>query len=128
MDLGYRVIYSPEVRVLHSHCMVARASWRRYYYDTRNLIWYVVRSFPLVRGAGMIAIGAGSMLVYAVRDGYFRYWLKGILDAVHGIGKVLEDRKRITADTLMRYREIKKHNPGFFYMVRKRLFARNVKI
>lgn len=128
MDLGYRVIYSPEVRVKHSHCMVARVSWRRYYYDTRNLIWYVVRSFPVIHGLKMIAIGAGSMFVYSVRDGYFRYWLKGLVDALSRLGMVLKDRKCISAHTLGRFREIEKFNPGILYMVRKRLAGSKVKI
>ena len=128
MDLGYRVIYSPAVRVWHSHCAVARVTWRRYYYDTRNLVWFAARSFPFMRGLRMVVIGVGSMFVYAVRDGFFRYWLKGLVDALRGLGKVLEDRKRISAATLARYREIARYNPGFFYMVRQRLFRRDVKI
>jgi GT2 family glycosyltransferase len=128
MDQGYRVIYSPDVKVKHSHCLTARISWRRYYYDTRNLIWYVVRSFPVMQGLKMVVIGAGAMFVYSIRDGYFRYWLKGVFDAVTGLGRVLRYRKRISADTLGRFREIEKSNPGFLYMLGQRLFRRNVKI
>ena len=128
MDLGYRVIYSPFVRVKHSHCMVARTSWRRYYYDTRNLVWYAARHFPVMPGLKMVAIGVGSMFVYSVRDGYFRYWLKGIIDALSRLNKVLKDRKCIGADTMKRFREIEKLNPGILYMLRKRLLNRNIKI
>jgi hypothetical protein len=67
-------------------------------------------------------------LIYALRDGYFRYWLKGVYDAIRGLPGVFRSRKRISAPTLERYREIERFNPGIMYMIGKRLFRRKVGI
>src|SRR5690606_20187344 len=36
---GKSIIYCPEIEVVHAHAAEGRKNWRRYYYDTRNLIW-----------------------------------------------------------------------------------------
>jgi len=128
MDLGYRVTYNPAITVRHSHSEIARVSWRRYYYDTRNQIWLVVRLLPALTAIRKLVTGLGAMSVYALRDGYFRYWLKGIYHAVLDLPEVYRLRKRISAETLARYREIERFNPGIIYMLGRRLFRRNVGI
>jgi GT2 family glycosyltransferase len=128
MDLGCKVIYCPNIVVMHSHCQIARLSWRRYYYDTRNVIWLAVRSFPFFTAANILAIGVFSMFAYSIRDGYFRYWCKGIFDAVLKIGVVINERKVISRATLSRYKEIGTYNSNILYLIKKRLFNRGVKI
>lgn len=128
MDLGYRVTYNPAITVWHSHSETARISWRRYYYDTRNQIWLVVRLLPVFTAARKLVIGLGAMSIYSLRDGYFRYWAKGIYHAIIGLPGVYRVRKCISARTLERYREIERFNPGIFYMLGKRLFRRKVGI
>jgi GT2 family glycosyltransferase len=128
MDLGYRVIYNPAITVKHSHCQIARVRWRRYYYDTRNVIWLAIRSFPLLQGARIIIIGTGSMLVYSLRDGYFKYWCKGIFAAIVKLRQSLSSRKRINKNTLERYNTIRSFHPGIVYLIKQRIFKKNVSI
>ncbi len=128
MDLGYRVIYNPAVTVKHSHCQVARVSWRRYYYDTRNVIWLAIRSFPLLQGARIIIMGIGPMLVYSIRDGYFRYWCKGNFAAIAKFKQCLRSRKKINKDTLERYNAIRSFHPNVLYLIKKRIFKKSVSI
>lgn len=128
MNLGYRVIYYPKIVVRHSHAVAGRPGWRRYYYDTRNQIWLLARLFPISIGWRKAIIGLGAMFVYALRDGYFLYWVKGVRDGLGGVRRAYKDRTNINAETWQRYKAIQKHNAGFFYMVKKRLFSRSVRI
>ncbi len=128
MDLGYRVIYNPAIRVKHSHCQDARVNWRRYYYDTRNVIWLAMRSFPLLQGARIIIMGVGPMLVYSLRDGYFRYWCKGVYESIYKLRLCLQSRKRISNNTLEKYNTIRSFNPSIVYLVKQRLFKKSVTI
>ena len=68
------------------------------------------------------------MSIYSLRDGYFRYWLKGVYHAIRGLPGVYRHRKRISVRTLERYREIERCNPGIIYMLGRRLFRRKVGI
>ena len=128
LDAGYKTIYSPEVVVRHRHAQQGRPNWRRYYYDTRNQIWFVARNYPMVLGLRYLAKGLTAMLFYSVRDGFIKYWVKGIWDGVRSLTKVLEDRKCINKKTLRTLRQISKKRPGLFYMIRKRLFQKGIKI
>jgi GT2 family glycosyltransferase len=128
MDMGYRVVYNGKITVLHSHCQIARVSWRRYYYDTRNQIWLVVRHLPASMALRKLVIGLGAMFVYALRDGFIRYWFKGVYHAVEGLPEVVRNRKCISASTLLRYHELERSNPGWTYMLSKRLFRRKIGI
>jgi len=128
MNLGYRVIYYPKIVVRHSHAVAGRPGWRRYYYDTRNQIWLLARLFPISIGWRKAIIGLGSMFVYAIRDGYFLYWVKGVRDGLGGVRRAYKDRTSIDEETWRRYKAIQKHNAGFLYMVKKRIFRRSVRI
>ena len=128
LDHGFEVRYLPGIAVTHHHSRQGRVSWRRYYYDTRNTLWLAVRNYPFGYGLRYVLIGVGAMLVYALRDGYFRYWLKGVADGLRGVGPALKTRKCLAPKTMALMREIDRHRPGFFEMARKRLFQREVRI
>jgi len=128
MNCGYNVIYTPEVMVRHSHAPAGRPSWRRYYYDTRNLIWLVLRNYPFLRGMKRLTIGLGSMLIYSLRDGFLRYWIKGVMDGIKGSKMILANRKPITKRTLEVLEQIDQFRPGIWYMIKKRLLKRKIRI
>lgn len=122
MNLGYKILYSPEITVLHSHSALGRTSWRRYYYDTRNLIWLIVRNYPFFMGLKALFLGLAAMAVYSLRDRYFLYWVKGIFDAVRNIRWAIDTRITMSEHTRDIFREIDKYRPGLFYMIRTRIF------
>jgi GT2 family glycosyltransferase len=128
MNQGYVVTYSPEVRVIHRHSPQGRASWRRYYYDTRNLLWLAVRNYRLLYGLKWVTIGLAAMFVYAARDGYLRYWGRGIWDGLVGLRQAYRERTPPTASTWAIVEDIERNRPGFWTMVKKRVFNRGVRI
>ncbi len=128
INSGWRLIYSPKIEVTHAYDQRARASWRRYYFDTRNQLWLVLRNLSCWYGLKRLAIGWGSMFVYSIRDGYLRYWIKAIWDALLGAPRAWRDRTPPTAEAQKRWRQIEQHRPGFWKMARRRLFSREVRI
>lgn len=128
MELGYTVIYSPEISVTHAYSPLARTSWRNYYYDTRNTFWLVARNCPWLFGTRLLIRQVGAMCVYALRDGYLRWWARGVRDGVRGFPKAIRERRRLSPGTMRRIAEIDSARPGLLYLVRKRLFQRGIKI
>ncbi len=128
MNKGYFIIYNPQVVVKHYHSRSARKNWRRYYFDTRNLLWLVVRNYPLAYGMKTLFIGLSAMLVYSIRDGFLIYWLKGVFHGFMGLRAAYDARSPMTRETYKLVRDIDKMRPGFFIMLRKRLFQREVRI
>jgi GT2 family glycosyltransferase len=123
MDQGVKVIYSPALRVTHSFAQEGRPSWRKYYYDTRNTLWLAARNLPAGYGARLVMRQSAAMLLYSVRDGYCRWWAKGIWDGVLGLRRALSERRQLSRDTMRRIREIDSHRPPLRYLIRKRLLG-----
>jgi len=128
MDRGYKVIYCGDIRVEHSTAGAGRASWRRYYYDTRNQFLVSMRNFPANYAARYLVRGLIAMLVYSVRDGYFSYYLRGIKDGLRDSYKNRDDRKVLAAGTMKRIYKMDKERPSVLYMLKKRIFQRGIRI
>lgn len=124
----WRVVYSPKIVVTHAYDMRARVSWRRYYFDTRNLLWLVLRNFAFGDGIKRIIIGWGAMLVYSLRDGYIYYWLIAVFDALRGASRAWKDRIPVNCQARLRLRRINKNKIGFWKMVRNRFHNKEVRI
>lgn len=128
MNLGYSIIYSPAIKVRHAHSPVARLNWRRYYYDTRNLIWLVLRNYPLIEGVKFLVPRLLAMAVYSVRDGYFRYWVTAVKDAVLNGRHILAKRQKMSSHTIAVLNDLKKFRPGYIYLLRKRMLKKKIRI
>jgi len=128
MNSGFVVRYTPDVIVKHSHSSLGRPTWRAYYYDTRNLIWLVLRNYPFFLGIKKLFIGLNAMLFYSIRDGYLRFWIKGLIDGAKGAKLALGNRTPMSSQTKAILREIGKYRPDFWYMVKRRVFNKGKKV
>ncbi|MBK8015277.1 MAG: glycosyltransferase [Betaproteobacteria bacterium] len=122
MNSGFTVEYDGRVSVLHKHEESTRTTWRFYYFDTRNHIWLVVRNMPLGYGIWFLVRGLGAMAAYSLRDGYFPWFAAGVHDAMVDLPAVIRTREVWTHRTLDLCRDIDRHRPGFWTLVRQRLF------
>ena len=125
LESGFKVIYTGDVTVEHHFASEGRKHWRNYYYDTRNQFWLAARNFPFWYAAAYLLRGMSSMFVYSLRDRYVRYWLKGVIDGLRGLGGALRERKVLSAATMRSLREIDSRRPSFAYLVKKRLLTKN---
>ncbi len=121
MNGGSRVIYSPALNVTHSFAPEGRKSWRNYYFDTRNTLWLAVRNLPVGYGAWALLRQTAAMFFYSIRDGHFRWWLKGTWDGLKGLPVALRERRPMSGETMRRIREIDSYRPPLSYVLRKRL-------
>ncbi|MBK7701364.1 MAG: hypothetical protein IPI34_00005 [bacterium] len=78
MNAGFTVEYDGRISVVHHHDAAGRPNWRRYYYDTRNMIWVAVRNMPWDYAARYLLRGMLSTGLYATRDGFLMAWMKAI--------------------------------------------------
>ena len=128
LNRGYAVVYDPDVIVYHEPEQAGRVSWRRYYYDVRNLFWLAARNYPLLYALRKIVVQAGALLVYAIRDGYARYWLRGVLHGLRGLPSALRERERPKPATMRLIRQIEANRPPLAKLLRRRLFRKGVQI
>jgi GT2 family glycosyltransferase len=122
MDAGYEVRYDGRIAVAHKHEQTSRASWRFYYYDTRNKIWLALRRMPWWFATQYLLVRVPAMAFYSLRDGFLKYWFKGVFDALKESPAVLRTRQPMLARTEAIVRGIDRERPRFWQQARKRLF------
>jgi len=128
LDRGFDIVYLPQVRVTHKYALEGRPGWRRYYYDTRNDFWLVVRNYRWPYLLAHLGRRLPATFVYALRDGFLLYWLKALSSAFFELPTMLHQRRPISSATHLRMKKINRNRPGFFYLFKRRLFARELKI
>ncbi|MEZ4388849.1 MAG: glycosyltransferase [Candidatus Krumholzibacteriia bacterium] len=121
LDRGWHVRYDGRLRVGHAHAAGGRKSWRRYYYDTRNLLWIATLHLPWRDAVPYLARGLGAMLVYSIRDRFLGTWVRAVRDGLLGLGPYRRERRPISAATRRYLRECDRRRPGFWTLVLKRL-------
>lgn len=128
INKGYGVYYCPNITVMHAHAMEGRASWRRYYFDTRNSIWLAVRNYNIKMFATRLPVALLAMMIYSIRDGFFRYWLKGVRDGIMSAKMEARERIILTSEAEHIIKSIDLRRPSLLYMLKKRLFTKKVRI
>jgi GT2 family glycosyltransferase len=121
INSGSRVIYCPAVCVSHSFAPEGRTSWRNYYYDTRNTFWLAARNLPLLYALKIVSRQTLAMFLYSLRDGYTKWWLRGLWHGLKGIRVALRQRQALTPQAMQTVRSIDRHRPSLLYVLRRRL-------
>lgn len=128
MDKGFDIIYTGDIAVQHCHSNLGRKVWTTYYYDSRNQLWIAVRNLPLIYALKYLIRGLISTLIYSLRDGYFRYWLKAIKDGIVGFPLAWKDRKIVSRNTIDVIKKIDKMRPSVWYLIKNRLFHKGMRL
>jgi GT2 family glycosyltransferase len=128
INAGQRVVYEPGIVIRHDPAPQGRASWRRYYFDTRNIFWLAARNLPWWWGVRKIARQVCAMLVYSLRDRHFLYWCRGVVDGLAGMPEMARERNALGRGAQRRVRDMEKLRPGLIHWLRHRLLKRNVEI
>lgn len=134
-DLAFRIInsnrkiiYTPEITVTHAHALEGRTSWRRYYFDTRNLIWLAYRNYNKRLIIKRFSFQIAAMLFYSIRDGYLRYFFKGIKDSISGMKELKGTRSPISNEAYARIKEMDINRPSLLFYIKTRIFKKGIKI
>lgn len=128
IDAGYSIWYDPAIVVKHHQSTLGRASWRRYYYDTRNVIWLSIRNYSFISSLKFLIIQLAAMFVYSLRDGFLRYYFKAIYFALKDMDKIFKERKVISKGAELKIKLLSVDDEGFFTKVKKRIFKSGVGI
>ncbi|MGC2277523.1 MAG: glycosyltransferase, partial [Candidatus Binatus sp.] len=119
---GYRVLHTPCVSTTHHAAMEHRPDWRVYYYYTRNGIWVVYRSFPVLMAIPRVVAYLATMAFFSLRAMQVPAYLRGCVDGLRGLSRI--DRRNLDADSLRHVREIRSERVPLFGRIQKHFRAR----
>lgn len=109
IDAGYLCRFFPDIVVYHAPTKQQTRSTRYDYYMTRNVFWWQWQYFPLIdlaeRGFGF---GTFFLKVFMYKDVRLNsYSLRGLLDAILGLPKVIMERKPFSKKTMVHYYKVR---------------------
>lgn len=100
IDAGWRVAYTPDVRVFHKVSPATRAKFRAYF-DLRNNIWMSMRLLPFWYGLARTIGWTGRATLYALRaPEHLPKVPRALRDAWRARREVLAERKPVSTTTL----------------------------
>jgi GT2 family glycosyltransferase len=128
LNADFSIKYTPKISVLHYHAMQGRKNWLNYYYDTRNHILLALRNYPFAYGTRYLIRGLGSMLLYSIRDGFFSYWARAIVDGLRRAPWALQTRSALRSETMRRIRQIDENRPSITHLIATRVLKRGARL
>jgi GT2 family glycosyltransferase len=112
LNHGFRILYSPRVRIWHRVSAESRSVHRQYYYFTRNFIWMAYKDYPVGAGLRFLIQKLAMMAYFTVRLGCYRAFLAGVWDGFRGLRRLRADRTPASRTTLRYWAELERGRPG----------------
>lgn len=128
INAGGKILYFPGITVTHAHAIEGRPGWRRYYYDTRNLIWLAYRNYNIQLLLKRFPLQLAAMLFYSLRDGFLSYYVKAVRDAATGMKYFRGTRTPLSPEAYQRICQMDKNRPPLSYYIKERIFKKEVKL
>jgi GT2 family glycosyltransferase len=116
LDQGFRILYTPHIRVRHLMSAETRTNERPYYFWTRNYIWITYKDYPLSAGVPFLALKLLMMFYFSLRSGSgcVKAYLRGVKDGVAGIKGLRAYRKPVRSETINYLRQLESWRPGLW--------------
>lgn len=112
LDNNFKIIYSPDIEVLHKHVKKQRTSWRGTYYDTRNYVWLFLRHYPVRMLISNLTYRLFTTFIHSVCRRQVRWYLKAVRDAVAGVPARWKERKPLKQATIHRLNKLRADRPS----------------
>jgi GT2 family glycosyltransferase len=110
LDHGYRILYTPEIKVRHLMSPEGRTKGRPYFLFTRNYIWIAYKDYPLWSGLRFLSFRLAMMCYFALRTGNLLSWWKGFWEGVCGCRNI--DRSPVSRSTVAYIESLESERPN----------------
>ena len=99
LDHGFRILYTPQIRVWHWAAQQGRSAHRQYYYFTRNYLWIAFKDHRFWDGLRFLVPKLLMMSYFTLRTANYGSFLRGVRDGILGLGQICRDRTPISKST-----------------------------
>jgi len=110
LDAGYRILYTPEIKVRHLMSPEARSNSRPYFLFARNYIWIAYKDYPVWSGLKFVTFRIAMMAYFAARTGNVSSFLRGIRDGIAGCRQI--ERNPVKSSTIDYIDELERDRPN----------------
>jgi len=110
LDKGFRILYTPEIKVRHLMSAEARSSSRSYFLFTRNYVWITYKDYPIWAGLCFLTFRLAMMAYFAHRAKEWDNFSRGLWEGISGCRNI--KRSPIKKATMKYVRELEKERPN----------------
>jgi GT2 family glycosyltransferase len=110
LDQGFRILYTPEIKVRHLMSAEARSSSRSYFLFTRNYVWIAYKDYPLWAGLCFLIFRLAMMAYFARRAREWGNFFKGLKEGILGCRTI--KRSPIQKATMRYVYQLEKERPN----------------
>jgi GT2 family glycosyltransferase len=112
LDHGYRILYTPDIKVRHLMSPETRSNSRPFFLFTRNYIWITYKDYPLWPGLRFLSFRLAMMAYFSVRKAHVSSFLNGIWEGVVGCRHI--QRAPVSRSTIKYIDSLESERPNFF--------------
>lgn len=112
LDRGFRILYTPEIKVRHLMSAETRSSPRTHFLFTRNYIWIAYRDYPVWAGLRFVSFRLAMMVYFALRKGHFSTFLEGVWEGIRGCRNI--QRAPVDRNTIDYINSLESDRPNIF--------------
>jgi GT2 family glycosyltransferase len=112
LDQGYRILYTPEIRVRHLMSPEGRSNNRPFFLFTRNYIWIAYKNYPVWPGLRFLSFRLAMMAYFAVRKGHIPTYLRALYEGISGCHRIT--RTPIRRSTVEYIDSLEDERPNLF--------------
>lgn len=114
LDRGFRILYSPKLRIWHRPSQSGRSASRQYYYFTRDYIWMAYKDYRFLDGIRFLLPKLAMMTYFTLRSGAFGPFFRGLRDGVAGLKDLRAVRTPISQATVDYLAALERSRPSLF--------------
>jgi GT2 family glycosyltransferase len=121
LNCGYRILYTPEIRVYHLMSPEGRSNNRPYFLFTRNYIWITFKDYPVLPGLRFLSFRLAMMAYFALREGNISPFFKGVWEGICGCRHI--ERRPVQRSTIEYVNSLESERPSVFVRYGRHLTA-----
>ncbi len=112
LDQGYRILYTPDIKVRHLMSPEARSNSRQCFLFSRNYVWIAYRNYPILSGMRFMLFRLAMMAYLSVRTKHFSSFIKGVWQGITGCRHI--KRAPVRGSTIAYIDSLERERPNLF--------------
>lgn len=110
LDRGFRILYTPEIKVRHLMSAETRSNPRTHFLFTRNYVWIAYKDYPFWAGIRFVSFRLLMMAYHALRAGHLSSFFRGVWQGIAGCSHI--ERRPVNKGTVAYVNKLDRERPN----------------
>lgn len=94
LDAGFLIEHCEDIEAFHKESPVKRLSPKFYYYNTRNIIWLILKYYPIFSAIREILIHLCVNFTLSIKSFTVHYYIKGLVEGIIMAPQIIKNERK----------------------------------